>query len=112
MIVGPVVPRLGTIIEPDPVSIESEQFRRSLAVPRPLADDADWDDDTDGDDPDDDEPTVPCPYCQRPIPEDAPRCPYCEQYISAEDAPATRKPWWLYLGAGLCLYAVYRWTAG
>ena len=54
--------------------------------------------------------TVPCPYCRREILEDSPRCPYCERYISAEDAPPGRKPWWLLVGAGLCLYAVYRWV--
>lgn len=56
-----------------------------------------------------DEPTVPCPYCSREIHEDAQRCPHCEQYISAEDAPARRKPWWILIGVALCLYVVYRW---
>jgi hypothetical protein len=57
---------------------------------------------------DEEEPTIPCPYCRREIHEDAERCPYCEHYISAEDAPV-RKPWWLVLGVGACLYVVYRW---
>jgi hypothetical protein len=57
----------------------------------------------------DDEPTVPCPYCRREVLEDSPRCPYCENYISEEDAPAARKPWWVVVGVLLCLYAVYRW---
>jgi hypothetical protein len=70
-------------------------------------DDEDSDDDPEGDDLDD-EPTVPCPYCRREIHEDAQRCPYCEHYISTEDAPV-RKPWWLVLGVGVCLYVVYRW---
>jgi hypothetical protein len=57
----------------------------------------------------DEEPTVPCPYCKREIPEDAPRCPYCEHYISEEDPPPSRKPWWIILGVVLGLYVVYRW---
>ncbi|MES2792063.1 MAG: zinc ribbon domain-containing protein [Planctomycetota bacterium] len=76
----------------------------------------DWDDDDEpswddsGDDSDDD--TIPCPYCRREIHEDAERCPYCERYLSDEDAPATRKPWWVIVGAILCLYAMLRWMIG
>ena len=70
--------------------------------------DDDYDDDYPDEDPDEDEPTITCPYCRREIHEDSERCPYCESYISREDAPA-RKPWWLVLGVGLCLYVVYRW---
>ncbi len=76
--------------------------------------DRDWDDDAvddvegDGDDGDEDEPTIPCPYCRREIHEESERCPHCGHYISREDAPA-RKPWWLVLGVGVCLYVVYRW---
>jgi aspartate carbamoyltransferase regulatory subunit len=69
----------------------------------------DYDDDYESED--DDEPTVACPYCGREIHEDAQRCPYCEKYISAEDAPPARKPWWIILGVIACLYAVYRWFA-
>ena len=61
---------------------------------------------------DDESETVPCPYCKRQIHEDAERCPYCEQYISAEDAPPGRKPWWIIIGALLCLYVIYRWIVG
>jgi hypothetical protein len=67
-----------------------------------------WDDESDDDD--DDEPTIPCPYCRREIHEDSQRCPYCEQYISTEDAPPSRKPWWLIAGVAACLYVVYRWV--
>jgi hypothetical protein len=90
-------------------------------MPRRLAEDEAWDDDESdwgGDDDegdeagDDDEATVACPYCKRLIHEDAQRCPYCEQYVSAEDAPRSRKPWWIIVGALLCLYAVYRWITG
>jgi len=72
----------------------------------------DWEDedfDDDYDQEDDDEPTVPCPYCRREIHEEAQRCPYCEKYISGEDAPLTRKPWWIYLTVGICLIIALRW---
>ena len=68
----------------------------------------DFDDDNDGDD----EPTIPCPYCKRQVHEDCQRCPYCEQYISEEDAPTGRKPWWIVAGVILCLYVVFRWIVG
>jgi hypothetical protein len=57
-------------------------------------------------------PTVPCPYCQELLPQDAPRCPYCENYVSAEDTPPAgsgRKPWWIIIGALLVFFIVYRW---
>jgi hypothetical protein len=81
----------------------------------------DGDDEWDGDEWDADEPsledleadpelpTVPCPYCTRLLPEDVPRCPYCENYVSAEEAAAGRKPWWIIIGALLVLFVVYRW---
>ena len=74
----------------------------------------DWDADKSScdDQDDDDDYTMPCPYCRRPIHEDAQRCPYCEQYLSDEDAPTSRKPWWIIVGAVVCLYVVYRWVAG
>jgi hypothetical protein len=76
-----------------------------------------WPDSKDEDDDDfaeplddeDDEPTVPCPHCRREIYEDAERCPHCEQFISREDRPAERKPWWIVLGVIVCLYVVWRW---
>jgi hypothetical protein len=79
--------------------------REAQAMSRRTADEDEWDED-------DDEPTVPCPYCRREILEDSVRCPHCEQYLSAEDEPPARKPWWLVLGVLLCLYLVYRWIAG
>jgi hypothetical protein len=63
----------------------------------------------DSDDRDDGESTVPCPYCRREMHEDSPRCPYCGNYISREDAPPSRKPWWIILGALAGLYIVYHW---
>ena len=62
----------------------------------------DWDDD-------EDDGTIPCPYCHRQIHEDSPRCPYCENYISEEDAPPARKPWWIIIGTLLCLVIFYLW---
>ena len=76
----------------------------------PLDLDENWGDSVDPDD--EDEATIPCPYCAEEIHEDAQRCPKCGQYISAEDAPPTRKPWWILMAAVLCLYAVYRWIVG
>ncbi len=88
-----------------------------MAVRRDHEDDwegNDWDGDesTWGAGHDDDDYTMPCPYCKRPIHEDAQRCPYCEHYLSEEDAPPGRKPWWIIAGAVICLYVVYRWVAG
>src|SRR5262249_13446496 len=55
--------------------------------------------------------TVPCPYCGRPVYEDAERCPYCENYISSEDAPS-RRPWWIVAVAMVCLAVVVGWVGG
>jgi hypothetical protein len=71
-----------------------------------------WDDDEDWDAEENDEPTVECPYCGGEVHEDCQRCPHCEKYISEEDAPPARKPWWIVVGAIACLYVVYRWIAG
>ncbi|MGO8690656.1 MAG: hypothetical protein ACLQLG_13620 [Thermoguttaceae bacterium] len=60
----------------------------------------------------DEDGTVPCPSCGRPIYEDSPRCPHCGNYISEEDPPPARKPWWIIVGALLVFYAVYRWIFG
>lgn len=82
-----------------------------------MQEDVDWDDDEDdldsfASDEDDDEPTLPCPYCGQEVHEDAQRCPHCGQYISAEDAPPSRKPWWIIAGVVVCLGIVYWWTFG
>ena len=72
----------------------------------------DWDDDDDDDDlPEgvyhdpDDGLFVPCPYCREPVPEAAQFCGRCENYISAEDAPADRKPVWVWVCLVLALGA-------
>jgi len=83
-------------------------------------DDEEWDDDLqdesdvdeDSLDDDDDEPTDACPFCKRQIHVDAPQCPYCKQYITEEDEPQMRKPWWVIAGAIVCLIVVYLWLNG
>jgi hypothetical protein len=73
-----------------------------------------WDDEPEDDWDDEDEPvdhddgTAPCPYCGRDILEDSERCPECGSYISREDAPYQRKPWWIIIGVIAGLYAVSR----
>ena len=83
-------------------------------MPRQVPQADDWEDDEEDFDAEDDheEPTVACPYCKRQIHEDAQRCPYCEHYISEEDAPSSRKPWWIILGVIVTLYVVMRWIVG
>jgi hypothetical protein len=71
-------------------------------------DDDSWDE-PDFDGPDDEADTMPCPYCGEDVYEDAPRCPHCGQYISQEDAPPGRKPWWIIVGALLCLAVAVAW---
>ena len=74
--------------------------------------DSDWEDEILDESPDDDEPGIVCPHCQKLIHEDSQRCPHCENYISDEDLRALRKPWFMIIGVGLCIYVVYRWIVG
>jgi len=66
----------------------------------------DWNDDGS---PGDDGSTIPCPYCQREIYEDALRCPHCENYISAEDSPPVPKTRFVVLGTIVTLAVIYWW---
>lgn len=90
-------------------------------MPRRVAVEDDWEDDDpdDGDgesdwQPDDldEDVTLPCPHCEAPIYEGAEQCPNCGQYISEEDAPPTRKPWWLIIGFVLGLSVACLWALG
>ena len=83
---------------------------------RQLEDPDDWDEGCDhgesddwNDDGDEGDSTIPCPYCGHEMYEDSPRCPHCGQYISEEDAPPRRAPWWIILGVVLCLCVVAVW---
>ena len=78
-------------------------------MPRRVATDDDWEDDSEGEYvPDDDEEYVPeeedsqplieCPHCREQIHEQSEQCPHCGMYVSEEDQPASRKPWWIILG--------------
>ena len=53
--------------------------------------------------------TIACPYCRRPVYEQAELCPHCGSYLSFEDAPR-RYPWWLWAGVILGLIAVVLWV--
>jgi hypothetical protein len=90
-------------------------------MPRRVAVDDNWDepDDEDGWEPDegewqpepeDEDETVPCPHCQAPVYEGAEQCPACGLYLSEEDAPPSRKSWWIVLGAVLGMLVVYLWV--
>lgn len=73
-------------------------------------DDADDDYDSgyaDGDD--DEEPTVHCPYCRGEVHEEAQKCHHCDHYLSREDSPSERRPWWFYVVIAFCLYTVFQW---
>ncbi len=57
----------------------------------------DWDDDDrhlpqaiDLDD-DGQDDTIDCPYCGKPVYEDAARCPHCGQWIEGGDSPAAER---------------------
>ncbi len=65
-------------------------------------DDAEADDDMfdDHDDPlesdmdDSDDPElIPCPYCKKPITEEAEICPHCHNYVSFDEPRYGRKGW-------------------
>lgn len=58
---------------------------------------------------DDDEiVSVRCPYCRKPIWEEAIACEHCGNYLSREDRPWL-KPWWLVAGVIVGLLCVLFW---
>lgn len=47
---------------------------------------------------DEETPTVPCPGCDREIPDFVDRCPYCGDWVvQSSGAPARRSPWFILL---------------
>jgi RNA polymerase subunit RPABC4/transcription elongation factor Spt4 len=54
---------------------------------------SDWDDDSDNDD--DDDGYIACPHCGGTMLEAADYCPNCERWITREDLPDRRQPWWI-----------------
>lgn len=49
---------------------------------------------------------IPCPFCKKPVHEDADICPRCGNFIGGEDAPRRRVPPFVWIGvilAGLCV---------
>jgi len=90
-------------------------------MPKRVDTDDDWEDDNSDEEwvPDeeeeyvpeneDDEDTTPCPHCQEAIHQQSEQCPHCGNYISEEETPPKRTPWWIVIGALLCLFAVYLW---
>lgn len=50
-----------------------------------------------------------CPYCKKSIHGDSVRCHHCGQYLSEEDSDPG-KPWWVILGAIVCLAVALVWA--
>ena len=57
----------------------------------------------------DEEETVPCPFCKKPIHEDADVCPRCGNYVGAIDAPR-RVPAIIWIGVALAMLCVLVWV--
>jgi hypothetical protein len=57
----------------------------------------------------DDDATAPCPFCGVAVYDDAERCPACGNYVSREDAPASKTPLWIIVGLALCILIVIVW---
>ena len=55
-------------------------------------DEADFEDDEEEED---DDGYIPCPHCGETMLEAADYCPACERWITSEDAPPKRRPWWI-----------------
>jgi hypothetical protein len=70
-----------------------------------------WDESEDDFGDDQDAEIVPCPYCGKPVYEEAQRCPACENYLSREDAPL-RYSRWFAAAVFVCLVIVVGWIIG
>lgn len=71
----------------------------------PLASDQDPDEAGDAKD------SIPCPFCKRPIHEDADVCPLCGNFVGGVDVPR-RVPRFVWVGvilAGLCVLTWILW---
>jgi hypothetical protein len=53
--------------------------------------------------------TVPCPFCQKPVYDNAEWCPHCRNYLFYDGPPPMQKPWWLLGGVLVCLLVVLYW---
>ena len=51
-----------------------------------------------------------CPHCHETIFDESEQCPACGKYLSAEDAPADRKPAWIVVTAVVCLIVFILWA--
>ncbi len=58
---------------------------------------------------DGDDETAPCPYCRKPVYNEAEICPHCRNFISFEDAPR-RRPWWIWIGVILGFIGMLWWV--
>ena len=56
----------------------------------------------------DEEDAVPCPFCKKPIHEDADVCPRCGNFVGSTDAPR-RIPPIVWIGAALALLGTLAW---
>jgi len=72
-----------------------------------------WDDEGLEDEEYETDDTVPCPFCRKPVHEEAERCPHCENYITDEDGAARHpRPWWFIVGMVLALAVALMWVWG
>jgi hypothetical protein len=55
--------------------------------------------------------TVLCPYCRKPVYEEADRCPSCGNYLSGKDEPRRPAPWFA-ITVFVCLVIVAGWIMG
>jgi len=64
------------------------------------------------DDGDEHSETIACPYCRKPVYEQAEICSSCGKYIASEDS-TDLKPLWFILGVVVCVAVILLlWTRG